>query len=76
MSGGHDFKPSAEAASAQAAAVLEALRGGPRTTTELREMVGCLSPASRVLDLRKAGYRVLTLRRGRQALYSLTEDAS
>lgn len=68
---GADFKPSAETLTQQCLAVLVALRGGPKTTTELRVLCGALSPAARVLDLRRSGHSVVTLRKNRQALYSL-----
>lgn len=71
-----DFKPSAEAITQQSAAVLAALRTGPKTTTELRHSCGALSPAARALDLRKAGYDIVTLRRARQALYVLHEGGA
>lgn len=70
---GADFKPSAETITQQSAAVLDALRTGPKTTTDLRLLCGAMSPASRALDLRKAGYDIVTLRRARQALYVLRE---
>lgn len=68
---GAEFKPSGDALTAQCAAVLAALRCGPKTTTELRSITGALSPAARCLDLRKRGHAIETLRRGRQALYVL-----
>jgi Helix-turn-helix domain len=69
-----EFKPSAESISLQSAAVLVALQGGAKTTTELRLLSGALSPAARVLDLRKAGHVITTLRRNRQALYVLRDE--
>lgn len=67
---GADFQPSAEAVSAQCAVVLVELGKGPRTTTELH-MIGVLAPAARILDLRRAGHEVATVRSGRQACYVL-----
>ena len=69
---GADFNPSAEAKIAQCMAVLAALREDPKTTAGLRCVLGpCSSPAARVMDLRRAGHRILTQREGRQALYVL-----
>jgi hypothetical protein len=73
---GADFKPSAETISHQSAAVLAALQGGGKTTTELRMLCGALSPQARVYDLRKAGHSIITLRKNRQALYALREGAA
>lgn len=69
---GADFKPSAEALTAQGQDLLAALREGPKSTAQLRAILGqSSSPAARVLDARKAGHRIVTQREGRQALYSL-----
>lgn len=68
----HEFNPSAEAKSAQCMAVLAALCEGPKTTAQLRAILGpSSSPAARVLSLRKAGHRIATQRNGAQALYVL-----
>lgn len=71
MSEGQEFRPDDSIISEQAAAVLAALSEAPRTTSELRGICSCMSPASRVLDLRKAGYAISTCRAGRQAHYVL-----
>ena len=69
---GVDFNPSAEGKSVQCAAVLRALKKRPQTTTELRIILGLSSsPAARVLSLRKAGHRIVTQRKGAEALYVL-----
>ena len=69
---GVDFNPSAEGRSVQCAAVLRALKKRPQTTTQLRIILGLSSsPAARVLSLRKAGHRIVTKRKGVQALYLL-----
>jgi hypothetical protein len=68
---GHDFRPSGADVSEQALAVLALLKESPRTTTELRLLTGTMSPAARVLDLRRAGHRIATCRAGRQACYVL-----
>lgn len=65
-----DFRPDAATISAQCALVLNALVDGPKTTAQLHG-IGVLSPAARVLSLRRAGLRVKTLRSGRQAEYLL-----
>jgi len=71
---GNDFKPNDAALNVQCSAVLAALQSGARTTTELRCLTGAMSPAARVLDLRKAGHRIVTERAGRQACYVLGRD--
>lgn len=68
---GHLFRPSESDITEQASAVLAALRGAPRTTSELRALTGAMSPAARVLDLRSAGHNIVTCRAGRQACYVL-----
>lgn len=67
---GTDFKPSAEAISAQSAGVLAALLEGPQTTAALHAL-GVLAPAARVLNLRRAGHLIETQKIGRQGLYVL-----
>jgi predicted DNA-binding ArsR family transcriptional regulator len=47
--------------SKQCAALLEALRRGALTSIEIREGIGALSPAARVMQLRRAGYNIETL---------------
>lgn len=74
---GADFKPSEEALTVQARAVLEALREGPKTTAQLRGVLGSAScPAARVMALRRAGHGIATQRSGRQALYVLAGGQS
>lgn len=65
-----DFAPLDAERTAQQATVLEALKGGPRTTLELRAL-GVPSCAARVLELRRQGFDILTSRAGRFALYVL-----
>lgn len=65
---GADFKPSVEAISAQCTTVLAELVKGPQTTAALHAL-GVLAPAARILNLRRAGHRISTLRSGRQAQY-------
>ncbi len=76
MNPGSEFKPADSVTAGHAAAILAALRQGPRTTSELRAMTGAMSPAARVLDLRNAGHRVVTCRAGRQARYMLSQEGS
>lgn len=42
--------------------ILRALRMGPKTTIQLREQHGIMSPAPRVLELRERGYAIDTVR--------------
>lgn len=67
----HEFKPDAAVIGAQTAAILAALQNGPCTTSELRARTGAMCPAARVYDLKRAGFSVVTARRGRQACYAL-----
>ncbi|MDP1899274.1 MAG: helix-turn-helix domain-containing protein [Rubrivivax sp.] len=68
---GADFNPGDDTKAGQCALVLAALRSGPKTTAELRAVLGAASsPAARVMDLRRA-HRIETLRRGRMGCYVL-----
>lgn len=51
-----------EAKTRQRGAVLVRLRVGPLNSVEAREQLGCLHVAGRVLELRKAGYDIATVR--------------
>lgn len=46
--------------SQQRALILDALRSGPLTTIQARDQLAVLSPASRVMELRRAGYVIET----------------
>jgi len=69
---------------AQLVRVMQALRDGPKTTVELREM-GIYQPPARVKDLRDKGHEILTARtnaddahgysHARIARYALTKEA-
>lgn len=74
---GPAFKPDEATISAQAVRVLRALQDGPKTTADLRGLLGSSSsPAARVLDLRKAGHHITTERSGHQARYVLAEGVN
>ena len=63
MNPGQEFLPSADSRASQCVRLLKALRASPVTTSQARTLLGpTSSPAARVLDLRKAGHRVLTRR--------------
>lgn len=47
-------------AAAQRARALDAMRSGPKSTIELRRDWDILSPAARVLELRRRGFDILT----------------
>lgn len=68
-----DFTPSAGCKATQCARLLVALKSGPITTSAARALLGpASSPAARVLDLRKDGWRIATVRaKGNQACYVL-----
>ena len=47
-------------AAAQRARVLDAVRGGPKSTIQLRRDWDVLSPAARILELKRRGFEILT----------------
>ena len=54
------FDIGADAKAKQRALILEALRAGPLSTLEARERLGVLHAPGRVLELRKAGFKIET----------------
>lgn len=48
-------------ASWQRARTIEALRTGPKTTVELREQWGIMSPAPRIFELRNTGHVIVNV---------------
>ena len=67
------FNPADDRKSHQCEVVLNALRQGPKSTIELREL-NVMSPAVRVMEWRRRGLVIDTLRVGRCAVYALRED--
>lgn len=60
---GVDFTGPAESErTRQRQLVLAALRVGPLSSVEGRERLGVLSPAARVMELRRAGHHITTVR--------------
>lgn len=59
----NQFDPGETAKAHQRAALLAALREGPITTLEARDALGVMHPAARVLELRRLGHVIVTLRR-------------
>jgi hypothetical protein len=58
-----EFRPTESDSASQRARLLAALHHGPVTTSQARALLGTpASPAARVLELRKAGLKVQTLR--------------
>ena len=55
-----NFDISSSEKSRQRALILDALRSGPLTTIQMRDQLAVLSPASRVMELRRAGYVIST----------------
>ena len=53
--------PKDNSSSVQRTTLIHALRTGAKTTPELRESWGILSPAPRVFELRMLGYEIETL---------------
>lgn len=66
------FEPTDDDKASQRGLVLSELRQGPRSTHDLRALA-VMSPAARVLDLRRQGLMIETLRVGRCAVYALRE---
>lgn len=59
----NQFDPSETAKAHQRAALLAELRVKPVSTIHAREILGIMSPAARVLELRSLGHTIVTLRR-------------
>ena len=55
--------PSLQAKEHQRDLILDALRMGPLTTLEARERLGVMSPAARTMELRRAGFKIETVRK-------------
>ena len=66
------FNPSDDNKAKQRQLVMSELRKGPRSTNDLRAL-GVMSPAARVLEERRSGSIIDTLREGRCAVYALRE---
>lgn len=59
----NQFDPSESVKARQRTALLAALRDGPVSTVHAREVLGVMHPAGRVLELRRSGHAIVTLRR-------------
>ena len=60
----------------QRARILARLRIGPATTQELRDELCTMHPAGRIMELRRAGYRIITdIQENRVARYILVQEA-
>ena len=60
----------------QRARILARLRIGPATTQELRDELRTMHPAGRIMELRRAGYRIITdIQENRVARYILVQEA-
>jgi hypothetical protein len=70
---GEQFKPSDEARATQCLTVLAALRAGPQRTADLYRL-GVLAGARRILELRRAGHCIDTIKIGRIGVYVLREE--
>ena len=69
---GQHFDPDRHDRAGQQRVVLSALRQRPQSTIDLRAL-HIMSPAARVMDLRRQGLNIDTLRNGRCAVYALHE---
>lgn len=85
MTAQNQFEPGDATKAHQQAALLAALREGPISTVHAREVLGIMHPGGRVLELRRSGHAIVTLRRrvvdaeGRahtSAAYVLTEGGA
>ncbi len=56
------LNPNNTSVSNQQTIILNALLDGPKTTIELRHQYGIMQPAPRVLELKKQGYQIISLR--------------
>lgn len=70
---GAEFKPAEAQRSTQCLTVLAALRTGPQRTADFFDL-RILAPARRILDLKRAGHCINTVRVGRIGFYVLCED--
>ena len=59
----HSLNPSQGTKAHQRKLILDALRQGPLTTIGAREDLGVMSPAARVMEARRAGHNIDTVRR-------------
>jgi Helix-turn-helix domain len=66
------FEPADDDKANQSIVVLSALRQRPQSTIDLRAL-HVMSPAARVMDLRRKGLQIETKRTGRCAVYALRE---
>jgi len=55
------MKPTDDTTAAQRARLLAHLRRAPLTTLEARERLNIMHPGGRVLELRRAGYEIVTV---------------
>lgn len=60
LAASNDLCPSDSAKARQRAIVLRALRAGPVSSLEIRERLGVLHAAGRVMELRKQGFKIAT----------------
>lgn len=67
---GAEFTPNHAEQVTQCSAVLAALRVGPQRTADLYRL-GVLAPARRILDLKRSGHHINTVRVGRIGVYVL-----
>lgn len=58
----HTANPTPTATEVQREAILALLRAGPRTTFEVRRFASAMQASTRILELRRAGYKILTER--------------
>jgi hypothetical protein len=68
-----DFSPAEADQSTQCGVVLAALRTGPQRTADIYGL-GILAPARRILDLKRAGHCIDTLKVGRIGVYVLRDE--
>ncbi|MBT9527082.1 MAG: hypothetical protein IV105_17635 [Rhizobacter sp.] len=57
------FEPGSNAKARQQRLILDALRDGPASTVELRERLGVMHVGGRVMELRRGGFDIETVRK-------------
>lgn len=60
MSAQNQFDPSDTAKYRQRATLYTDLRKGPVSTIHAREVLGIMSPAARIMELRRQGHKIVT----------------
>lgn len=85
MTAQNSFEPGEACKARQCALILDELNQGPVSTLFARDVLGIMSPAARIMELRRQGYLIVTGRAlvvdgsgqpHRSAIYSLQRGAA